>query len=127
MTTELEEQFFKVFGIKPIRYIVDIGQWDCGTNSKKSLITDISIDYYDKHFKNNNLTPLKGVVYPKITNDILLQMICINSQKGGIEIFNRKNIEELKNSMLQHCIDRLGYALNKEQYKAKIQQLFKEE
>ena len=120
MKNELEEQFFKVFGIKPIRYIVDIGQWDCETNSRKSLITDISIDYYDKHFKNNNLTPLKGVVYPEITDRKLLEMICILSG------WRFNDVQDLEETILEDCIKTAKRLSLNSVFANQIQQLFKE-
>lgn len=122
MTTELERDFFETFGIKT-RCQYKVHQF-CHfyVCDKETILKNAYL------FKERKTCKIKEVkkVYPDITAEKLLEIICINSQKGGIEIFNRKNIEELKNSMLQHCIDRLGYALNKEQYKQKIQQLFKE-
>lgn len=64
--------------------------------------------------------------YPPITDRILLELICINSAFGGIEIRHTYTIEELKNAMLEHTIKRYGYSLNKKKYFEQVQQLFKE-
>ena len=107
MTTELEQQFFKVFGIEP-RYIGSI--W----NSKETQI---------KNFENI-------YEYPEITDRKLLKLICINSYFCGVNFHNLwvKNLDELKAIILDEIIrwykeQKYGY----EKCKHQIQQLFKEE
>lgn len=102
MTTELEEQFFKVFGIEPTIYSL----WD----SKETQI---------KNFKSYE-------VYPEITYRVLLELIvvlvnnCANYHKFQYDICAR-TIETIKEQVLRDCIDA------KDDIKQQIQQLFKEE
>ena len=75
MTTELEQEFFKVFGIEPIP-IKSYGNW---------LIKG-SITENDKGEK---------VVYPEITDRKLLEMICILNETA-CEVLSAENIKDLK-------------------------------
>lgn len=88
MTTELEQEFFKVFEIKKREHAFLFSEPD---GSK----------YY----------------YPKITDRILLELICIAYKTQDIEL----TIEEIKNEVLNNCIK------YKDDIKHQIQQLFKEE
>ena len=104
MTTELEQEFFKVFGIEPIP-IKSYGYW---------LIKG-SIAENDKGEK---------VVYPEISDRKLLEMICILSAYNYIfEDLKADNIEQLKEEIIKLFFD---YPLIAEEEKTKIQQLFKE-
>ena len=104
MTTELEQEFFKVFGIEPIP-IKSYGYW---------LIKG-SIAENDKGEK---------VVYPEISDRKLLEMICILSAYNYIfEDLKADDIEQLKEEIIKLFFD---YPLIAEEEKTKIQQLFKE-
>ena len=102
MVSELEEQFFKTFGIEPTVYSL----W----NSKETQI---------KNFKS-------FTVYPEITENMLLQLIIIRATnyKNGtvIELEPDSNIKDLEYEVLTHFINYRG-SFDKHQ----IQQLFKEE
>lgn len=108
MTTELEEQFYKTFGIEPTVYSI----WD----SKETQI---------KNFNSFE-------VYPEITDHRLLQMICILNDYEGINVKGNK-IEELKEELLKQCIEYFKYPIAFEESNDlcnlhnHIQQLFKEE
>ena len=109
MTTELEEKFFKVFGIEPIP-IKSYGYWLI-----KGFIAE-----NDKGEK---------VVYPEITDRKLLEMICIFSQHCNFGRWNKyamHSIDDFEYIMLSQLIEyqnkRYTYGI-----KEKIQQLFKEE
>ena len=110
MTTVLEQEFYKTFGIEstPIK---SYGNW---------LIKG-SIAENDKGEK---------VVYPEITAEKLLQMICINSYFCGVNFHHLwvKNPDEIKVIILDEIIR--WYQQKKyghEKCKHQIQQLFKEE
>ncbi len=105
MTTELEQEFFKVFGVEP--YI------SCNTGfiahyKGRSYVCDAKTC---KKCKSNKK------VYPEITNRKLLELICIAYKTQGIEL----TIEDIKNEVLNNCIK------YKDDIKHQIQQLFKEE
>lgn len=111
MTTELEQEFFKVFGIKPIPLEL-YGNW---------LIKG-SIAENDKGEK---------VVYPEITDRKLLEMICIMNKH--IHKHNEialcpiagESREEIKNYMLR--LLNFNQPLLEKIFIKEIQQLFKEE
>lgn len=97
MTIELEQEFFKVFGIEPKKLF----------SARQGINPD-------------------AVIYPEITAEKLLEMICIcNSTyiNGYTNYFmaTGKTKEELKEEILKKCI-----TLSKD-IKNKIQQLFKED
>lgn len=106
MTTELEQEFFKTFGIEPTIYSL----WD----SKETQI---------KNFKSYE-------VYPEITDRVLLELICIypyvfscnpkNIEDFRIEILKR--ISAIFNQSLLHKDEQLAIRIRQQ-----IQQLFKEE
>ena len=105
MTTELEQEFFRMFGIKPKRqcYYSDT---HCKNNCNKDCV-----NFYMKP------------KYPEITAEKLLEMICIcNSTyiNGYTNYFmaTGKTKEVLKEEILKKCI-----TLSKD-IKNQIQQLF---
>ena len=125
MITELEEQFFKVFGVEPIP-IKSYGYW---------LIKG-SIAENDKG---------ERVVYPEITDRKLLEMICIiadgkdgnknlnlytaNKDEWFAVLKDQNNLaycaaidKDFKNAILKLCI----YRADIKDFKHQIQQLFKE-
>lgn len=109
MTTEFEQEFFKVFGIEPKIYKTD-GR-DIDDNG------DVCSWYIEE-------------VYPEITDRKLLEMICINSYFCGVNFHNLwvKNPDEIKAVILYEIIrwykeQKYGH----EKCKHQIQQLFKEE
>lgn len=102
MTTELEEQFFKAFGIEP----------------------------YKLFSARQGINP-NAVIYPQITDRKLLEMICILQRFKDITFNNLyfENIEHLKNEVLSQiykCKLKL-HEFNAKQLQQQIQQLFKEE
>lgn len=102
MITELEQEFFKVFGIEPVP-IKSYGYW---------LIKG-SIAENDKGEK---------VVYPEITDRVLLELVCIANKYFG-DIYFGKNVEQLKKTVLINLAKVSDVIWVKQQ----IQQLFKEE
>ncbi|MBQ2391384.1 MAG: hypothetical protein II306_06405 [Clostridia bacterium] len=118
MTTELEQEFFKTFGIKPQIYVCYIGFDRC-----------IDIDF-NCHCHNEKPCKNSILVYPEITDRFLLELICICSYFCGTNFHNlwAKNIPELEAMILEKIL--LWYASKKyghEKCKHQIQQLFKEE
>lgn len=110
MTTELEEQFFKVFGIEPKIYKTD-GR-DIDDNG------DVCSWYIEE-------------VYPEITDRVLLEIICIHSYFCGLGLnlsnLYVKNPAELEAVIMQQIINwyqdkKYGH----EKCKHQIQQIFKE-
>ena len=108
MTTELEQEFFNVFGIEPIPLEL-YGYW-----LVKGTIEN-------------------GMVYPEITDRKLLEMICILNETT-CEVLSAENIEDLKNEILETCIKVYNTPIltsDGDEYDNyaiydKIQQLFKE-
>lgn len=108
MTTELEQEFFKVFGVE-----------------KKCQCKNF-INYADC-FRIH--TECKEYSYPEISDRKLLEMICIFSQHCNFGRWNKyamHSIDDFKYIMLSQLIEyqnkRYTYGI-----KEKIQQLFKEE
>ena len=107
MTTELEEQFFKVFGIEKIECCKHFKYVDSKCDRPDSMERCLGCIGTNK-------------VYPKITDRVLLEMICI-ANKNNIEVIG-ETVEEMKNKLLEEMI----YWKDDMVYK-QIQQLFKEE
>ena len=100
MTNEIEKQFFQCFGIEP--------------NTK--------YDYCWKSEEN------KDKLYPQITDRILLELMCIaTASEITVEFKGIKNVEHLKEVVLNYCIRRYGYCLHKDNFKCQIRTLFEED
>lgn len=91
MTTNIEQKFFEAFSIK------EVG------------LKDYNYDTLAYSFKT---VEINGKRYPKITSDILLQLLCIvideYEHNGHTFYLDAKNIEELKSDILDAlmgCID----------------------
>ena len=112
MTSKLEEQFFKVFGIEPKDYYGC--NWDgyCPYDNEADKCGG-HCPYWSK-YKND---------YPKITDKVLLELICFYIKKyKNITIYNTENIEVLKNTVLQTYINSKHFITKEE-----VQSLFREE
>ena len=102
MITELEQEFYDTFGIEK-RYIT------------------LEDDYgkYQTHDK----------LYPEITAEKLLEMICILNNYGKYDCWG-VTVARLKKAILENCIvvvvSKLLNDAILEQFKQQIQQLFKE-
>ena len=102
MTSELEQEFFRVFGIEP-EYTY--------------------IGHYPLTDENGIIQPPK---YPEITAERLLEMICIYNSTytngyTNYSLLNERNVEKLKEQILKNCL------IVRDDIKLQIQQLFKEE
>ena len=103
MTNELEKQFFQCFGIEP-RVI---------TEPRYSL----NSEYYEATVEN----------YPQINDRILLELICIaTASEITVEFKGIKNVEHLKEVVLNYCTKRYGYCLHKDKFKQQVRTLFEE-
>lgn len=103
MTNKLEKQFFDTFGIEP-KIIIE---------PRYSLNTE----YYEQKIEK----------YPQITDRILLNLICIaTASEITVEFKRIKNVEHLKEVVLNYCIRRYGYCLHKDNFKQRVRTLFEE-
>lgn len=108
MTNELEEQFFDTFGIEP-----DITS--CYHRCKKDL--------------NCKKCNEAKVIYPQITDRILLKLLSIQSyEKSYYTLSPFDSIDELKKGLLNEFIDGYTYNLynDREDVKQQVRTLFKE-
>lgn len=120
MTTELEQQFFKTFGIKPIHYITPLGKnyfWQNG-EPMEMIVTPKYIEYVKNEMDEEDKNKIK-TIYPEITAEKLLELICI-ANKVNIEVIG-ETVEETKNKLLEEMVYWKDDIIYKE-----IQQLFKE-
>lgn len=100
---DIKEQFFKTFGIESKIIKCEV----CGADKiALGLCAEVDCDNVK--------------VYPKITAEILLELICI-ANKASIEVVG-ETVEEMKNKLLEEMIYWKDDIVHKE-----IQQLFKEE
>ena len=111
MTTDLEKQFFDAFGIEPFIYCSK-PRLDCDARSKGFCRKDC--EYYS------------GVLYPQITDRILLELICIVAEYYCFRCDNwveqYKSVDKLKSFIL---LELIGLIYQKE-IKQQVQALFKE-
>lgn len=108
MTTELEQQFFKVFGIEK-------NNDNCPMLDKSNCVfVPSECNYYQ---------------YPEITDRKLLEMICTLSQSYPLnyEGWSFNTVQDLKETMLEDCIKTAKKLSLSSDFVNKIQQLFKEE
>ena len=114
MTTNIEQEFFKVFGIEQKNNGCEEYYYIPDAESCKEC---------------EDKPCLKHLEYPQITSDILLELICILGKSAQITImFHRIDTKnDLKNQILEQCIE-TAYRLSLSSvFASKIQQLFKEE
>lgn len=83
--TEIEEKFYKVFGIEPI---------------EKPSFGDIECDECIHEDCDN----CGWAIYPKITDRILLELICVLGTIHLNIILKGKTIKEIKEFVLNDCI-----------------------
>lgn len=111
MITDIEKQFFETFGIKPRSYLLCTSCWDCIDAQPCEQC------HYGKLIEDE---------YPKITDRILLELICILTcyyldEREPYEIISI-NIEQLKQQVLSDII-RIAEC---EATKCQVQKIFKE-
>lgn len=113
--SEIEEQFFEVFGIPPLcckKYLTNCMRYNCE-----------SCENFDNTFST----------YPQITDRILLMLICTLNKSRLVSAVNLSdvNYEDLKNTILKKNItilknDFLNHEIRNE-FKHQVQALFKED
>ena len=111
MITDIEKQFFETFGIKPRSYLLCTSCWDCIDAQPCEQC------HYGKLIEDE---------YPKITDRILLELICILTchyldEREPYEITSI-NMEQLKQQVLSDIIRIAGC----EATKCQVQKIFKE-
>ena len=111
MITDIEKQFFETFGIKPRSYLLCTSCWDCIDAQPCEQC------HYGKLIEDE---------YPKITDRILLELICILTchyldEREPYEITSI-NMEQLKRQILSDIICISGC----EAIKCQVQKIFKE-
>ena len=109
--SEIEKQFFDKFGIKPKSYLVCTSGWDCIDAQPCEQC------HYGKLIEDE---------YPKITDRILLELICILTchyldEREPYEIISI-NMEQLKQQILNDICNIAGC----EATKCQVQKIFKE-
>ena len=96
MTNDLEKQFFDTFGIEPITGCKHI--WNGGT--RESIITCIErCENYSKREECKQFI----TIYPKITDRILLELICIYLDYRVLT--TQISIKDLKKTVLEGLIE----------------------
>ena len=116
MTAEIEKNFFDTFGIEPFIYCSK-PRLDCDARNKGLCRKDC--EYYS------------GVLYPEITDRILLKLICILLSNNSPYMFKLGDwdVEKLKDTVLDMCIklpDFLEWEDTSEYFKQQVQALFEE-
>ena len=137
MTTELKKAFFSVFGIEQeYQYHVrDMGRSYVGN---KQMLIDNKHLFLDKERRRSRRLYVANVskIYPEITAEKLLQMICIYNefQNNCDEFFIPTNINTLKEKFLMLITkvikDKIAnryFCNDVEKFKHQIQQLFNED
>jgi hypothetical protein len=142
MTTELEKEFFKVFGIEPKHQdacIVEDKYWQNEELANKYGTFDMYMNAKCGNQENCTIQcscAYTKEIYPEITDRKLLEMICIyNSfQNDEASLFIPFDINNVKDIALQVITKSINdkslnnyYCNDAEKLKTKIQKLFEEE
>lgn len=109
----IEEEFYKTFDIKPV------------------TLKDFNYNTLDYDFKT---IFIKEVRYPKITDRILLELICIVNKYNCLEnangtMLDSYDIDTLKYELMDICFWLLRFIKNedrKERFKLEVKSLFEE-
>ena len=108
MITDIEKQFFETFGIKPRSYLLCTSCWDCIDAQPCEQC------HYGKLIEDE---------YPKITDRILLELICILTKFYGELVLEQcTDVKDLKEQVLNIFI-RTSY---KDNFKHQVRTLFDE-
>ena len=113
---EIEKQFFDTFGIKPRSYLLCTSCWDCIDAQPCEQC------HYGKLIEDE---------YPKITDRILLELICLladlySSNSHGYPLLS-KDIKELKEDVLDDLMGAIDVENDyPEGYANKVRTLFEE-
>lgn len=121
---DISNTFFKVFGIKPLRHVCYRGFDNCIDND------------YNCHCHNKKPCEDSHAIYPDITAEKLLEMICIYSKYtifclpvNAGDFVEKWTYEKLKNYILKEliCLYKANIYDTNQKLQSNIQQLFKEE
>lgn len=111
--SQIEKQFFDTFGIEPKTYLLCTSGWDCIDAQPCEKCG------YSKVIEDE---------YPPITDNILLELICLNDiYLWGI---HPNTVNELKNVLLNKYIEYVNLMADeneKQEYINQVQALFKED
>lgn len=141
MTTELEQEFFKVFEIEP-KYqdacTVEDKYWQNEELANKYGTFDMYMNA--KCGNQENCTTQCSCaytkeIYPEITDKILLDLICLHNSscRYAEDLYTPCELENVKEEFLeeiiniQKCPDEVYYYEGNEDFKYQVQQLFKGE
>ena len=106
MTNELEKTFFDTFEVET--------KYKCTKDGNCYFQECSKCDWYIH-------------TYPQINDRVLLELICIaTASEITVEFKGIKNVEHLKEVVLNYCIKRYGYCLHKDKFKHKVRTLFEE-
>ena len=106
MTNELEKKFFDTFGIE--------AKYKCTKDGNCYFQECSKCDWYIH-------------TYPQINDRVLLELICIaTASEITVEFKGIKNVEHLKEVVLNYCIERYRYCLHKDEFKHQVRTLFEE-
>lgn len=125
MSNEIEKTFFDTFGIRAYYKYLLIDETSRYHNEKLFDKTNF-IDFVKSGKDYLLLKVIK--YYPQITDRILLELICILNKHYSehyqiASMIVGKNIEEVKKSILNDCIEQSKH----KDFKQQIQALFKED
>lgn len=118
MTNEIEKQFFDTFGIEP----------KCVKRTLKLAMPEYNENDLPKDLRQFISSQARVYrVYPQITDRILLELIFL--QPLSIEFKYPRNIEELKNTLLEYYIEELSLFAEQSEaeiFKQQVRTLFEE-
>ena len=117
-------QFFKTFGIEPIKYILPLGEADLTWQDGSRIMQEASPEMFKavEDMLNSEDKKLVKAIYPQITDRVLLELICIlGTVIKHFKIPPKLNIEQLKYHILRNCINK------SEGISIRVQSLFREE
>ena len=113
MTTEIEKQFFDVFGIEPEEEKFCL--WEC----KEPSLEHVPCDKECKYQRHN-------IYYPEITDRHYLELICVlTKSKAMLPIICSENSQDLKDEILWNLIK--TYTQFKKEIKHQVQAIFEGE
>ena len=136
MTNELEKKFFDTFGIEPKLTFYDLVRLKESTNQKLGGRCNANWQGETKEETIRRFSPRDWEVleckdvytYPQINDRVLLELICIaTASEITVEFKGIKNVEHLKEVVLNYCIERYRYCLHKDEFKHQVRTLFEEE
>lgn len=123
MTIELEQEFYDTFGIEPLRHVCYRGFDNCIDND------------YNCHCHNKKPCKDSHAIYPEITAEKLLEIICMYNcfQNDANSFLIPFDYKDIKNNVLEYLMEEIKdkyknryFSNDVEKLKHQIQQLFKD-